>query len=650
MVIKLGSNIASLNAQRRLTEASSELSKTFERLSSGQRINRASDDAAGLAIADSLKAKSRVYTQAIRNGNDGISLLNIADSALETLTSVVIRIKELSEQSANGSYSARQRAALDAEAQQLSKEFTRITQTTSFNGTNIFDGSLSSGARLQLGIGSEESINASIGGGVGTGSFVSLSTYSADTKNTQAVELGDLNGDGILDLISGGYDDSNRGTAIVRLGLGNGQFGTATTYTTTAGRSYSMKLADLNGDGILDMLAAGQDGANHGVVAVRLGNGNGTFGAITQYTTEGYSSRDVVVGDLNGDSYLDLISAGYASLTEGQMTVRLGNGNGTFGSVTAYTGNLERIYKLSLGDLNGDHKLDIIASGYDGSFESYSSIRLGSGDGKFGTASLLSVDASFVFASELVDLNNDNILDYISAGFDSGFNNFINIKLGKGDGSFISGAVIDTGLNSVQSLKAVDLNGDGNIDLVAGGFSGAGLGYASIMMGSGNGQFSSDSSFTVVGRDITSMAAGDLNGDGAIDLVTGGSLSVGVGTYDGKVAVKLGTAVEGRGALEAFSLKTRSDSLQSMTMLDKALQSLAKQRGQIGASQSRVVIAINNLQSARENFEAAESRIRDADISSEAAALVRTQILQQSATSVLAQANQQPSITLKLLS
>ena len=120
MAIKIGSNLASLNAQRRLGDATNTLSGIYEKLSSGQRINRASDDAAGLAIADELNAKGRIYTQGIRNGNDGISLLNIADSAIDALSGVVTRIRELSEQSANGTYSNQQRAALDAEAQALS--------------------------------------------------------------------------------------------------------------------------------------------------------------------------------------------------------------------------------------------------------------------------------------------------------------------------------------------------------------------------------------------------------------------------------------------------------------------------------------------------------------------------------------------------
>ena len=91
MAITIGSNIASLTAQRQLGRADNELSSIFERLSSGQRINKASDDAAGLAIANSLNTKSRVFTQGVKNFNDGLSLLNIADSSLEQLSTLVLR-------------------------------------------------------------------------------------------------------------------------------------------------------------------------------------------------------------------------------------------------------------------------------------------------------------------------------------------------------------------------------------------------------------------------------------------------------------------------------------------------------------------------------------------------------------------------------
>ena len=130
MSITLGSNIASLRGQRQLTKTSDELGTVFERLSSGQRINRASDDAAGLAIADDLKAKSKIYVQGVRNLNDGLSLLSIADSALESLSGIVQRMEELAAQAANGIYGQEQRAALNEEAQALADEFFRITKTT----------------------------------------------------------------------------------------------------------------------------------------------------------------------------------------------------------------------------------------------------------------------------------------------------------------------------------------------------------------------------------------------------------------------------------------------------------------------------------------------------------------------------------------
>src|SRR5437868_11900202 len=105
MAVTIGSNIASLQAQRRLSDSTAKLQTTYERLSSGQRINKASDDAAGLAIADQLRADQRVASVAIRNANDGISLVAIADSALGEVSNVLTRLSELAEQSANGVFS-----------------------------------------------------------------------------------------------------------------------------------------------------------------------------------------------------------------------------------------------------------------------------------------------------------------------------------------------------------------------------------------------------------------------------------------------------------------------------------------------------------------------------------------------------------------
>ena len=142
MKVTLGSNIGALKALRSLQKSTERLNSVFQRLSSGQRINRASDDAAGLAIAESLKADQKIINQGVRNLNDGATLLNIADSALESLSAITLRLKELAQQASNGTLSGTQRQVLDKEAQALSKEYTRIVQTTSYNGIKLLDGSL----------------------------------------------------------------------------------------------------------------------------------------------------------------------------------------------------------------------------------------------------------------------------------------------------------------------------------------------------------------------------------------------------------------------------------------------------------------------------------------------------------------------------
>jgi flagellin len=162
MPITIGSNIASLQAQRRLNNSSDKLGRVYEKLSSGQRINRASDDAAGLAIADALKADSRIASVAIRNANDGISTIAIADSALNEIGNVLARLGELAEQSANGTFSNAQRSALSNEFVALGSEIERIATTTTFNGVRLLSGN--STITLQVGFDSASTSQLSLTG------------------------------------------------------------------------------------------------------------------------------------------------------------------------------------------------------------------------------------------------------------------------------------------------------------------------------------------------------------------------------------------------------------------------------------------------------------------------------------------------------
>ena len=140
MAINIRTNIASLISQRNLSQSTNRIDTAYERLSSGLRINRAKDDAAGLAIAEQLKADSRIAAVAIRNANDGVSIISIADQAIGQITNVLSRLSELAEQSANGVYANTQRSALQLEFEALQSEVERIAMTTTFNGLRLLSG------------------------------------------------------------------------------------------------------------------------------------------------------------------------------------------------------------------------------------------------------------------------------------------------------------------------------------------------------------------------------------------------------------------------------------------------------------------------------------------------------------------------------
>ena len=581
MPITLGSNIASLMAQRQLGKTADGLSKTYERLASGMRINRASDDAAGLAIAQSLEASRRVFAQGVRNLNDGISALTIAEGATRELTGIVTRISELATQAANGTLGVKQREALDNEAQALSEEYFRISRTTEFNGQKLFDGSIQQ-LSLQAGAGANSSITSTLGGVMGNGS-VSTTPEQVAGGPAYATTLGDLNGDGILDLVTA------EAFATVRLGVGNGTFGAATSYQ-TSGYSRSAVLGDLNGDGVLDLITAGESSTMNGYAIVRLGAGNGTFGAATSYQTESWFSTSAALGDLNGDGILDLITTGESGTTGGFATVRLGAGNGTFGAATSYQTESSYSATAALEDLNQDGILDLVTTGYAYPEESAAiTIRLGAGDGTFRAAvSYLVGDYGWRHtAAALGDLNQDGILDLVTADYDQ-----------TGDASS----------------------------------------YISIRLGTGNGTLSAAVSF--VAADAYSTNLGDFNRDGVLDLVAGDGASA---------KIMLGGTRAGVAPLLPLSLKSVTDAKWTMSLMEQKLEQLSRQSSVIGAFQSRVEVATRTLQSIIENYIAAESRIKDADVAEEAANMVRQQILQQAAAAILGQANQAPNLVLQLL-
>ena len=181
MAISINTNVASLNAQRNLSASQTNLAKSMQRLSSGLRINSAKDDAAGLAISDRMTSQIRGLNQATRNANDGISLAQTAEGAMQESTNILQRMRELAVQSANDTNSASDRASLQSEVDQLKQELTRIAETTTFNGKKLLDGSMIS-AQFQVGANAGETISF----GIGSARSTDLGNHSLTTNNATA--------------------------------------------------------------------------------------------------------------------------------------------------------------------------------------------------------------------------------------------------------------------------------------------------------------------------------------------------------------------------------------------------------------------------------------------------------------------------------
>ena len=197
MAVRIFNNIASLNAQRFLGSNNDRLGQSVERISSGIRINRASDDAAGLAISEGLRSDIRALRQAGRNANDGVSLINITEGALNEQGSMLIRLRELASQAATGTTGSTERATIQLEFNSLRNEIDRITNTTEFNGQKLIDGSLASSIAstsqvfIQIGIDSNSNsrinLNEQINLTAVTASALSIDSLSVKTS-TEALE------------------------------------------------------------------------------------------------------------------------------------------------------------------------------------------------------------------------------------------------------------------------------------------------------------------------------------------------------------------------------------------------------------------------------------------------------------------------------
>jgi flagellin len=211
MGLFVNTNVSALNAQRQLSNSSNALNTSFERLSSGFRINRAADDAAGLQITDRLTSQAQGLNQAVRNANDAISLVQTAEGALGETTTALQRIRQLAVQSQNGINSSADRLALQKEVSALKTEITRISTDTQFNKVDLLSGGFSASFLVGANGGQTISVNLSAGnlagvtgsfsaGGLGVGSTATVANIAGASSVLAAV-------DGALSAIGGARAD-----------------------------------------------------------------------------------------------------------------------------------------------------------------------------------------------------------------------------------------------------------------------------------------------------------------------------------------------------------------------------------------------------------------------------------------------------------
>ncbi len=380
MPLVINTNVAALNSQRQLVSSGKDLAQSMERLASGRRINTAADDAAGLAISNRMTSQIRGLNQAVRNANDGVSMIQTAEGALDATTNILQRVRELAIQSANGIYSDTDRQTLDAEVQQLKLELDRIATSTSFNGNLLLDGSLGT-VDLQVGSQANETITMSIpamdidtlggdAGGdiVGTtmlgapGSITNIDGTANDELFINGQSVGDLttatNMKEVLDLFNTNVSGvtTTAYTEIVATATGTGILrGTDIMTLTLHQLDGSINTYQISDTGGMEELAAQVTAITGGAITGELNDAgllviSNDDGAAINVEYTGATVANAGIGDSGG--------AGIAAAYQAALSFNSNDGNGvtvTYGTglSTADKQQIGANERASVGDITG---------------------------------------------------------------------------------------------------------------------------------------------------------------------------------------------------------------------------------------------------------------------------------------------------------
>ena len=645
----VNTNVKSLVAQDSLIKSGRSLSTSMERLSTGKRINSAKDDAAGLSISNRMDAQIRGLTMAVKNANDGISLMQTAEGALDEVTNSLQRMRELAVQAVNGTNNAQDRAALDAEVQQLKSEIDRTAKTTQFNSINLLDGSYKNKI-LQIGDKANQTLKVGIAGakvsdlGMGpgtTGGNVFIGGRLGFTDSTNTISSKFASGGSLSLVINGtvisaiksdtsGANNTTLDINDITTAINNSRAGVTASAFNEATAAYAGS-GIIASTGSFSILVTATDGAQ---VTVKVGNTTSLQEVADKINAQGGPAT--VQARINDEGKLVLFNNSGANFTVTDAT----NANATIGMNQA-------IGFKTADKFRGMLKLESITDnpvsiGVQGKLANSGTVTDDTANSALRTLGLVQLKAvrsgTVNTASTVSSETSTEVLKdaYTYQG--------ASITAAGSATEWIAGEIKINGVDIYRSGQTTDstakkvnlINSFADETGVFATYGSNSSGNIAITLNSINNRpISVD-----LGNDTITSAYGGYASHGFV------SVNVGDDYYDGTKPTGAGGSGSSITGLNVLSAATATDAIKS---IDKAIEQVSMSRADLGAFQNRLIATVNNLTNVVTNTEASKSRIMDTDYSKETTNLAKSQIIQQAATAMLAQANQAPQMVMSLL-
>ncbi len=763
MALSIINNSTAIGAQSSVNNANNNLTKTIKALSTGLRINSASDDASGLAVSEKLRAQISGLNKAATNAQDAISMLQTAEGAMGSMTSMVQRIRELAVQAGDPAYTSNDRAMLQLEVDQLKQEIDRVSTSTEFNTKKLLNGDAAA-----LWSASNGNIEAIVKGAAAEGNYkVSYDldpgrnavyksnimrlgegemSYNIDTNGTSITKFdniqGMLRGSDMTIKVKG--TAATTASAVFTGGTGgmNSAAMTAAGFTSTAlatvtgGNSYSIEF-----EAVGDRSASGTGQIRFRVMNTKTGElsewktasvnsagavlnasaiSTGLAGLDKPVLTSAATTFTATAAWTSGDKMLVNV-AGVRASSSTSATIQIGSTGSTLhinadatNSATAtthtvYTSQMDdagNVYygsmdiKLEKGDVvSGTASIDILGAGdvaskytklsqlaqftnADGRMvlDNTQEISIYAGNGKTAKVTLEGSDTIADLESKLTAALVDQLgmgADVTNTSATTVNNNLVKFVETKGTGDravagtfVIQGAVLgdssnltfvgDEGVLNALGINQIQKATDSALNVrVQDAHTGAFIGEDTVTDGRLRNIIEG------VDIDIIPSSAADIAFDTATNTmkflakaepevaylhIKDNSTVAAIGANEGQTLdISIGRLDTKSMGIDGVNVATFDDAQSSITKLDMALEQISKARATAGAQMNRLEYTISNLNTTRENMVAAESRIRDLDIAVASTNLAAQQVLMQSATAMLAQANQIPSYAMQLL-